>query len=175
MADALAEATAKLVLDEETGEMVSKNELKKRTQKRTKKAAAAAAKANQKPAAPKPKAEVKPAEEAPLDPDAMFKQGFLASVFRERPIKPVITRFPPEPNGYLHLGHCKAIAVNFGFARHHGGETVCWFREGLKMTTDGYRSLGLTTRTPKPRTKSTLRLSRISFSGWVCSVCCASI
>ncbi|KAL4771035.1 tRNA synthetases class I, catalytic domain-containing protein [Aspergillus nidulans var. acristatus] len=129
MTEALAEATAKLVLDEETGEMVSKNELKKRTQKRAKKAAAAAAKANQaqKPATPKPKAEVKPAEETPLDPDAMFKQGFLANVFRERPMKPVLTRFPPEPNGYLHLGHCKAIAVNFGFARYHGGETILRF------------------------------------------------
>ncbi|KAL3477122.1 tRNA synthetases class I, catalytic domain-containing protein [Aspergillus californicus] len=128
MADALAESTAKLFLDEETGEMISKNELKKRTQKRAKKAATAAAKANQKPAAPKPPTEqAKPAEEAPLDPDAMFKQGFLANVFRERPQKPVLTRFPPEPNGYLHLGHCKAIAVNFGFARHHGGETILRF------------------------------------------------
>ncbi|KAL3446024.1 tRNA synthetases class I, catalytic domain-containing protein [Aspergillus insuetus] len=128
MADALAESTAKLVLDEETGEMVSKNELKKRTQKRAKKAAAAAAKANQKPVAPKPKTEqAKPVEETPLDPDAMFKQGFLANVFRERPMKPVVTRFPPEPNGYLHLGHCKAIAVNFGFARHHEGETILRF------------------------------------------------
>lgn len=35
----------------------------------------------------------------------------------------VLTRFPPEPNGYLHLGHSKAIAINFGFARFHGGET----------------------------------------------------
>ncbi|KAL4783457.1 tRNA synthetases class I, catalytic domain-containing protein [Aspergillus varians] len=129
MADAVAESMAKLLLDEETGEMVSKNELKKRTQKRAKKAAAAAAKANQKPAAPKPQTEAnpKPVEEAPLDPDAMFKQGFLANVFRERPMKPVLTRFPPEPNGYLHLGHCKAIAVNFGFARHHGGETILRF------------------------------------------------
>ncbi|KAL4930467.1 glutamine--tRNA ligase [Aspergillus undulatus] len=129
MSDALAEATSKLVLDEETGEMVSKNELKKRTQKRTKKAAAAARAANApaKPAAPKPKTEAKPAEEETLDPDAMFKQGFLANVFRERPMKPVVTRFPPEPNGYLHLGHCKAIAVNFGFARHHGGETILRF------------------------------------------------
>jgi glutaminyl-tRNA synthetase len=138
MTEALAEATAKLVLDEETGEMVSKNELKKRTQKRAKKAAAAAAKANQaqKPATPKPKTEVKPAEETPLDPDAMFKQGFLANVFRERPMKPVLTRFPPEPNGYLHLGHCKAIAVNFGFARYHGGETVCG-REVVVMALTG--------------------------------------
>lgn len=42
MADTLAEITAKLQLDEETGEMLSKNELKKRTQKRAKKAASAA-------------------------------------------------------------------------------------------------------------------------------------
>ncbi|OAX80348.1 glutamine-tRNA ligase [Emergomyces africanus] len=91
-----------------------------------------APKAPKPPKGPTPPKAKKPAAIAfSEDPDSMFKTGFLADVYNERPIgsehvKKVVTRFPPEPNGHLHIGHSKAIAINFGFARFHGGD--CYLR-----------------------------------------------
>lgn len=40
---------------------------------------------------------------------------------------PVITRFPPEPNGYLHIGHAKAMNLSFGLAEEKGGKCILRF------------------------------------------------
>src|SRR5258708_14361559 len=55
-----------------------------------------------------------------------FIGEIVAADVREGRVSQVATRFPPEPNGYLHLGHPKAIALNFGIAQEFGGR--CHFR-----------------------------------------------
>ena len=40
----------------------------------------------------------------------------------------VQTRFPPEPNGYLHIGHAKAICIDFGLADEFGGQSAQTYR-----------------------------------------------
>lgn len=55
--------------------------------------------------------------------DSSFKVGWLKDVYNIKPVgDQIYTRFPPEPNGFLHIGHAKAIAVNFGFAKFHNGK-----------------------------------------------------
>ncbi|KAG8704127.1 hypothetical protein FRC09_003748, partial [Ceratobasidium sp. 395] len=101
-----------------------------------------AAKDTKKPAATAAASDVK-AEPAAAAPErVVFEEGFLKALHKpgENPqINPrlreehlaethghVFTRFPPEPNGFLHIGHSKAIFVNFGYAAHHHGK--CYLR-----------------------------------------------
>src|SRR5262245_59234146 len=48
----------------------------------------------------------------------------------------VATRFPPEPNGYLHIGHAKAICIDFGLAREFGSTTNLRFDDTNPTTED---------------------------------------
>jgi glutaminyl-tRNA synthetase len=50
-----------------------------------------------------------------------FIRDVVAEDLRTGKYKKIITRFPPEPNGYLHIGHAKSICLNFGMAREFGG------------------------------------------------------
>lgn len=51
-----------------------------------------------------------------------FIQEIIADDLESGAVEKLITRFPPEPNGYLHIGHAKSICLNFGLAEEFGGE-----------------------------------------------------
>lgn len=55
-----------------------------------------------------------------------FIEEIIDNDLSEGRVKSVITRFPPEPNGYLHIGHAKSICLNFGIANKYGG--ICNLR-----------------------------------------------
>jgi glutaminyl-tRNA synthetase len=52
-----------------------------------------------------------------------FIEEIISNDLAEGKCKSILTRFPPEPNGYLHIGHAKSICLNFGLANRFGGAT----------------------------------------------------
>jgi glutaminyl-tRNA synthetase len=59
--------------------------------------------------------------ETPSPERGDFIREIVAADLREGRHQSIVTRFPPEPNGYLHIGHAKSICLNFGIAREFGG------------------------------------------------------
>ena len=55
-----------------------------------------------------------------------FIRDVVADDLRTGKYTKIVTRFPPEPNGYLHIGHAKSICLNFGIAHEFNG--VCNIR-----------------------------------------------
>ena len=60
-------------------------------------------------------------EAAAVEPGRDFIRDIVKSDLDAGRVKGVVTRFPPEPNGYLHIGHAKSICLNFGIAEDFGG------------------------------------------------------
>ncbi len=50
-----------------------------------------------------------------------FLRSIIANELENGTVTEVVTRFPPEPNGHLHIGHASSICLNFGLAQHFGG------------------------------------------------------
>ena len=55
-----------------------------------------------------------------------FNNNFITEIIdddiKNKKNNKIITRFPPEPNGYLHIGHAKSICINFSIAEKYGGK-----------------------------------------------------
>lgn len=65
-----------------------------------------------------------------------FLEEIVESDLNQGRYERIVTRFPPEPNGYLHMGHAKSICLNFGLAKKYGGYTNLRFDDTNPVTED---------------------------------------
>lgn len=65
-----------------------------------------------------------------------FIEEIVEEHLKEGKYKSILTRFPPEPNGYLHIGHAKSICLNFGLGIKYNGKTNLRFDDTNPVTED---------------------------------------
>jgi glutaminyl-tRNA synthetase len=65
-----------------------------------------------------------------------FLEEIIEQHLAEGKFKEIVTRFPPEPNGYLHMGHATSICLNFGLSKKYGGYTNLRFDDTNPVTED---------------------------------------
>src|SRR5215212_9130604 len=65
-----------------------------------------------------------------------FIREIVEDDLRDGRVQTVVTRFPPEPNGFLHIGHAKSICLNFGIADEFGGRCNLRFDDTNPFTED---------------------------------------
>ncbi len=75
-------------------------------------------------------------DNSPNQKSLNFLEEIIQSDLSAGKYKSILTRFPPEPNGYLHLGHAKSICLNFGLGLHFGGKTNLRFDDTNPVTED---------------------------------------
>src|SRR5438094_1361840 len=119
-----------------------------------------------------------------------FIRDIVAAHVAEKKYPQIHTRFPPEPNGYLHIGHAKSICLNFGIAHEFGGicnlryddtnpmkeeveyvdsifEDVCWLISGWADGRLGLKHKGKTPETQQVDGKQDFYLPSVTGSAGV--------
>jgi glutaminyl-tRNA synthetase len=75
-------------------------------------------------------------EKMPEEKSLNFIEEIIEEDLKSGKYKKIVTRFPPEPNGYLHIGHAKSICLNFGLAEKYNGATNLRFDDTNPITED---------------------------------------